>query len=530
MSKEEQQTTEYELAHFSEDELRERNKRKAQEDRMNRAYSDRDLNSNIQSDITSYHCEGLREYRIILSLNEKLNRSHAQHIDYAIKGMSSSILQGVPADVLAENGLVSGEETTIAKRVAYIKIKPEDYFSDDSHTTIEEALSNLVQPYYLQGNDESKVLVRVFIETPNLTDYNIAKNAVVKVLKNIEIISTFPKEDIRNKGYVEIKEMPTTSVSTILTNFYGAFNLLSQRRQHIFINTGMSTSKDQLSVMDLQLIAQSKLMNFVIEDDKRSSLAEHFTKYWLFNHDIKYVSERLIDFFNAPKMVLVKGVSYIWGVITGRVAIADCVKLSDDGTEDEEVPIQFSSARGIESVVDHATLTKYLGNSIKNKRDRLIKFEGQVYRVKHIRQTITVRGKLEMVAAGSKTSGPTVVEVSDMSKIVFLTDYYDLNGHYNRGKEQVNIGKALLPENINSYMLRRIVSGGGTLVKTNNYLDNEDLGWFEPRNNELDATLERLDKDFSLKSVLKHSISASTGLSTTKIIMKWEDLKCLQTP
>lgn len=479
----------------------------------------KNFNQKLFETVKSYAGDVSTDVKTILALNTLLQREFNQNNAYSLEGFEQIIDNVNNKTLLANNNFVYHGNNLADEAAIYLVLEPETVGleQDENHLSNNEKIARATEIYEADKVDYS---LYIYLKTDSYDVYQAMEEGLTSTLdRKFTIISNFPNIDMRNKADYSVDTFPDLPMTDMLNSFLTAFGLFSYRRKKVFFDYTPETTGSAFGSLDFLLLAQNQLSHLLLRPETVQPLAKHFTEMWLgYGDGYKHSFEEIEDFFNSPSIVLVKGLSPVYGFISGRKMRIKGAKLNWDNSEEELIDLTISDDGEIAGLHDESELRRYLKNDIKNLRHKLIRFKNDVIRVEFLEKIVYVTGK-----NFNNTTGPSArYELKgDLSAVTFLTPYF-LADNYNRllrAFGSKGVVSYRLPERFKTYLLRLAHSRGKVV-------DELDTRWFSKSNVVLPDVLETLEAKFGLDDVLGSSISVLDGVVNKNIIVSLEGLRC----
>lgn len=507
------QKTDYELVHMSDaarQELIEAERYAANEQFT-------DFNKKLFEKIQSYIGDTPNDIKMILALNQLLQREFNQHEAYSLAGFEQALLGVRDVTLLANNNFVYGDNNIATESAVYLVIEPEIVNPEEGekHISNSEKIKRATEIFELEGIEYNLYL---FLNTDTYDIYEaLEEDLRSSVNKDFQIISLFPNLEMRSEAEVTVDLYPDSSVNTMVNSFLTAFSLFSHRRKKVFFNYSAEKKGEAFGSLDFLLLAHSYLNNLLINPTMVQPLAKHFTSLWLgTNSTFKYRYEEIEDFFYCPSVVLVKGLSPVYGIIVGRkVRIKGAIIDASTG-EETLIDFEINTEADIAGLYHEEELSTYLKLNPNNLRNKLIRWKDNVVRVESVEKTLHIRGKNL-----NNPSAPLTAYTleGDLSALTFLTPFYRKKYYLGLLKLPDTVSYRL-PERFKTYLLRLASYRGLDVPEV-------DTKWFSKTNRSLTDVLSMLDEKFHLDNILGHGITSVDGIVNKEVLVSLEGMKCL---
>lgn len=448
--------------------------------------------------------DGDIEVKTIIALNKLTNREYSQHEALSLENATEAIDAVKNKKALLENNIVFGRTELVGTNTVYICVDPED-------ENIADRISNTLKPF-VENNIE--FVLNIYINTSDRNTYELFESNLRETIEIPYTIVSRTKalrtSEAADKVIYQVAERNIT-VHEVLDRFSSCFGLsFSDRKLAIcFSVSDLANSVVGLEILDLLLIAGRNIRNLVLEDTTQSALAGHVTDLWYQVHTrFKYMHEVVEDFFNAPTVVLVKGLTPLIGwVVDKRLELSGSFI---DGDEEEPVKVNLQDASKVAEITEG--FDYYLGRNIKNLRNHLIKYNGRPLRVDRITPKVVVKGR---TLTGNIAVDKYEIE-GDLSRLTLIAPYY-LSMIYNKLSTIKGAIPYGLPEQFNTYLYRQASTDGVQVP------DNIDK-WFQARNARIGDILQKLATVIDTEKLLGSHVSGEDGLLTSEILVKSEDM------
>lgn len=474
------------------------------------------FNKRLFDKVSSYLGETPNDVKMILALNTLLGREFNQHEAYSLEGFDQALHGIRDKTLLANNNFIYGENNLATETAVYLVIDPE-FVTDDGeeHLTNSEKVKRATEIFDL---DEIQYKLYLFLNTDKYDIYTALEEDLRSSLsKDFEIISVFPDLEMRALADVTVDMFPTVSVNEMVNSFLTAFGLFPHRRKKVYFDYSAEKRTDAFGSLDFLLLAHSNLSNLLVKKEIIQPLAKHFTELWLgTNSTFKHSHEEIEDFFDAPSVVLVKGLSPVYGVITNRMLTIEGTKIDPTTGEESRLSFEIDSDSDIVGLYDEQELGIYLKHNPLNLRNKLVRWKHDVIRVESIDKTLHIQGK--NLNSDARTNKYTLS--GDLSALVFLTPYYRETYYTKLLNSVKNAVPYHLPEGFKKYLLRLASYRGVDVPEV-------DSKWFSKANRSLSEVLAMLDEKFNLDNILGYYISPVHGIVNKEILVSLEGLKCL---
>lgn len=505
--------TDYELVHMSDaarQELIEAERYAANEQFT-------DFNKKLFEKIQSYIGDTPNDLKMILALNQLLQREFNQHEAYSLAGFEQALHGVRDITLLANNNFIYGDNNIATESSIYLVIEPEVVNPEEGekHISNSEKIKRATEIFELEGIPYT---LYIFLNTDTYDVYQaLEEDLKSSVSKGYQIISSFPNLEMRSVAEVTVDLYPDSSVNTMVNSFLTAFSLFPHRRKKVFFNYSAEKKGDAFGSLDFLLLAHSYLNNMLINPTTVQPLAKHFTNLWLgTNSTFKFRYEEIEDFFYCPSVVLIKGLSPVYGVITGRKARIKGSVINADTGEETLIDFEINTEADIAGLYNEDELASYLQFNPKNLRNKLIRWKDEVVRVESVEKTVQVMGKNLNNPTGPL---PTYTLEGDLSSLTFLTPFY-IQKYYLSLLKIPNTVSYRLPERFKTYLLRLASYRGLDVPEV-------DTKWFSKTNRSLTDVLTMLDEKFHLDNILGHGITSVDGIVNKEVLVSLEGMKCL---
>lgn len=468
--------------------------------------------------IASFKAEASGDVKTILALNSLFARELDQHAAFPLEGFEHVINRFSDLTILYNNNYVQKEGSNLSTEASvYVIVEPEIY-EEDAVTlgmTNFDRIKQATEIYDMDGVDYKLYL---YINTDVYDLYNSLQEDLKNTLgDNFTIVSYLPNIDMRSKADVVVDYWSNNSVNEIVNSFLTSFGLFAHRRKKVYFSIPANDKRTKaFGPLDFLLLAESNLSNLLIPNDTVQALAKHSTKIWLAdNSNFKFQYEEIEDFFNSPNLVLVQGLSPVYGIITAKKMRIKGAVIDVDTGEETLIDFDIDNEGEISGIHYKEELDLYLKLNTQNLRSNLIKWRKQVIRVSSTEKSVTILGKNIR-----STKNASKYELKgDLSSITFLSKFYKEDS-YNNLMKLKGAKPFHLPERFKTYLLR--------LAHSNGFLVPEvDTRWFSRNNNVLPEVLAMLDEKFDLDNILGYSISSTDGILNKELLVSLEGLKCL---
>lgn len=507
------QKTDYELVHMSDaarQELIEAERYAANEQFT-------DFNKKLFDKIQSYIGDTPNDIKLVLALNQLLQREFNQHEAYSLAGFEQALHGVRDATLLANNNFIYGDNNIATESSVYLVIEPEVVNPEEGekHISNSEKVKRATEIFELEGIDYNLYL---FLNTDAYDIYEaLEEDLRSSVSKEFQIISSLPNLEMRTQAEVTVDMYPDSSVNTMVNSFLTAFGLFPHRRKKVFFNYSAEKKGDAFGSLDFLLLAHNYLNNLLINPTMVQPLAKHFTELWLgTNSNFKYRYEEIEDFFYCPSVVLVKGLSPIYGIIVGRKLRIKGARINPDTGEESLIDFEINSEGDIGGLYNEEELSSYLKFNPNNLRNKLIRWKEDIIRVESIEKTLHLKGK--NLNNTDVSLGNYTLE-GDLSSLIFLTPFYRKKYYLGLLKIKDTVSYRL-PERFKTYLLR-LASYRGLEVP------EVDTKWFSKTNRSLTDVLTMLDEKFHLDNILGHGITSVDGIVNKEVLVSLEGMKCL---
>lgn len=475
------------------------------------------FNKRLFDKINSYLCDASNDVKTVLALNQLLGREFNQDLGYSLEGFEQIVNTIRDTTILANNNFIIPGTNVAEEYAIYVVVEPEvinleegaEYLSNNDK--IKKATERL-------DADQTPYTLYLFINTDDYDIYAaLEEDLRMSLGREFQLVSMFPNIETRALAEVTVDFFPPSSVASMVNSFLTTFGVFPHRRKKVYFDYDKNELGKNFTSLDFLLLAHSHLSNLVIKPETLQPLAQHFTNIWLGeNSNYKHRYEEIEDFFYSPSVVLVKGLSPVYGVIVGREIVIKGSKLDYETEEESLVQVKINTEADISGLHYEDELTHYLKMNPENLRNKLIRCKDDVIRVDSLQKTLHIQGKnLNSDALSNKYT-----LTDDLSSLTFLTPFYRAD-YYNKLVNGIKGAVPYkLPERYKMYLLR-LASYRGLEVP------EVDSKWFSKANSSLTEVLSVLGDKFHLDTILGYSISPLDGILNKKILVSLEALKCL---
>lgn len=464
------------------------------------------LRDRLVRNVRALEGEGDNSAKYVVVLNELLGRNYSQNEPVYFDGFESVVDSVSDKTVLLENNIIYGTTQLVGSNTVHVLVDPID-------ENIAEKITKSISPF---ENAKPKIPYRlmVFINTEDRNTYEMLLETVQEVVEGeFTLTSTIRQIDLAKKADIAIYKPVLDPVVGNLTNqFRTTFGVgLADRKKKIFMySSELARNVKSVSITDVMLLATKNFSNLLLEDGIRNLMTKEAAKLWYdVNNDYKFMHETIEDFFDAPNAIILQGVTPMLGLIMRKELKLKGAFIKDDGTE-EETNIILLNNNDVLPVTSH--FSEYLKLNVKNLRDKLIKYQGQVYRVDSIESKLILSG--QSISGRVKVNGYELVGKID--KIFMLASFYSKEW-YQKLVKASNIIEFKLPDRFNKYLNRKALM--------NKFVAEPDTeAWFNPQNRRLGSVLKRVSEVLPPENYLDIYISGEHGLITTEIIVEGDNL------
>lgn len=472
--------------------------------------------------------------KLILALNQVLGRTYDQASKYSLIGMEQVTL-GTDHNLLTSNFYELDNEGLVDKFRAYLCITPTDVLSQDREPLLDQ-VNQVLTPFKEQN---IQVELCIYINSSDYHTYQQTFNELeehVRPYEDYQVISMLANSHSKSRADIIISaETDITFEMLMSRGLLRAIKHTGDFDKRIYFEPSFIAKIKEISSVDFYLLARREIPNLILSFNnyegvelKNESLARptedfellamHAKDHWLTTStEYKFQSEIIDDFFNCPRLVMIQGLSPIYGMISSQTMWIQGEMFDLDGDESEMVDFEISSEskqyENIKGINDEVVLNQLLAKDYRNLRTNLVQIGNKYLRITELKSKMIIQGVSPAIRTSVKD-----FEITDYTNVRFLCEYFNKQ-HYESMSKALRTPDYGLPLRYNLYLARKA-------SRKRNDISNLDTMWFSKRNYHLPQVLELLGEKMELGHIIGDSISGLDGITREEIVVSLEGLKC----